>query len=354
MGVLREQGKDSSLVKIVPQLPGCDRLCPVRREVGKPPPALLDGHTLPQQKGRKLVKAGSLGKCLPYRPAQLRLVRFKLGGLGRLSGGFSGGVLFIKGKLPFLLRPVFTLGHSVLTAMQEVNLIQIFPVAHLHDFGLEIFHSCVCAAVLHAAFCVRWSVHVGQKRDSFNPQAVYDDMHMNVARVIVSVRVGADNGLVSGEMLFAKFLAQRLCLINGQAVVRSVPWVEADDIVVGLHIFPFLVFAIAEIGAHTGYGKIFIAAVQRGKAVVLTGDKPPVFIKGRLHGKLVMLKGKVLLGCPVVGIFRADMFECCQRLHLLSARLQTSRLQGRIWRRVPRRKGCCRVRRIRSDTGQSD
>ena len=159
-----------------------------------------------------------------------------------------------------------------------------------------------------------------------------NDMHMDIAAVVVSVRVGADNGLVSGEMLFAKFLAQRLCLINGQAVVRSVPWVEADDIVVGLHIFPFLVFAIAEIGAHTGYGKIFIAAVQRGKAVVLTGDKPPVFIKGRLHGKLVMLKGKVLLGCPVVGIFIADMFECCQRLHLLSARLQTSRLQGRKWR----------------------
>ena len=127
-----------------------------------------------------------------------------------------------------------------------------------------------------------------------------------------------------------------------------------DRIVVGLHIFPFLVFAIAEIGAHTGYGKIFIAAVQRGKAVVLTGDKPPVFIKGRLHGKLVMLKGKVLLGCPVVGIFRADMFECCQRLHLLSARLQTSRLQGRKWRLGLRRTGRCTAHRIRSDTGQSD
>ena len=36
-GVLCKQGKDSSLVKIVPKLPGCDRLCPVRREVGKPP-----------------------------------------------------------------------------------------------------------------------------------------------------------------------------------------------------------------------------------------------------------------------------------------------------------------------------
>ena len=354
VGVLREQGKDSSLVKIVPQLPGCDRLCPVRREVGKPPPALLDGHTLPQQKGSKLVKAASLGKCLPYRPAQLRLVRFKLGGLGRLSGGFSGGVLFIKGKLPFLLRPVFTLGHSVLAAMQKVNLIQIFPVAHLHDFGLEIFHSCVCAAVLAAVLRVRWSVHVGQKRDGFNPQAVYDDMHMNVARVIVPVRVGADNGLVSGEMLVAKFLAQRLRLINGQTVVRSVPWVKADDIVVGFHIFPFLVLAIAEIGAQTGNSKIFFAAVQRGKAVALTGNKPPVFIKGGFHGKLVMLKSEVGFRCSVVGIFRADMFECCQQLHPLSARLQTSRLQGRKWRLGLRRTGRYTVRRIRSDTGQSD
>ena len=238
--------------------------------------------------------------------------------------------------------------------MQEVNLIQIFPVAHLHDFGLEIFHSCVCAAVLAAVLRVRWSVHVGQKRDGFNPQAVYDDMHMNVARVIVPVRVGADNGLVSGEMLVAKFLAQRLSLINGQTVVRSVPWVKADDIVVGFHIFPFLVLAIAEIGAQTGNSKIFFAAVQRGKAVALTGNKPPVFIKGGFHGKLVMLKSEVGFRCSVVGIFRADMFECCQQLHPLSARLQTSRLQGRKWRLGLRRTGRYTVRRIRSDTGQSD
>ena len=89
------------------------------------------------------------------------------------------------------------------------------------------------------------------------------------------VRVGADNGLVSGEMLVAKFLAQRLRLINGQTVVRSVPWVKADDIVVGFHIFPFLVLAIAEIGAQTGNSKIFFAAVQRGKAVASRGTSRP-------------------------------------------------------------------------------
>ena len=168
------------------------------------------------------------------------------------------------------------------------------------------------------------------------------------------VRVGADNGLVSGELLSAKFLAQRLRLINGQSIVCSVPWVKADDVVVGLHIFPFLVLAIAEIGAQTGNSKIFFAAVQSGKAVVLTGDKPPGFVQCGLHGKLVMLKSEVLLGCSVVGIFRADMFECCQPLHLLSARLHTSRRQGRKWRLGLRRTGRCTVRRIRSDTGQSD
>ena len=93
---------------------------------------------------------------------------------------------------------------------------------------------------------------------------------------------------------------------------------------------------------------------KEDKTLVLTRNKPPVFIKGGLHGKLVMLKSKVLLGCSVVGIFRADMFECCQPLHLLSARFQTSRRQGRKWRLGLRRTGRCTVRRIRSDTGQSD
>ena len=353
VGVLREQGKDSSLVKIVPQLPGCDRLCPVRREVGKPPPALLDGHTLPQQKGRKLVKAASLGKCLPYRPAQLRLVRFKLGGLGRLSGGFSGGVLFIKGKLPFLCRPVFPFGYPFLAAVQEVDLVKPLPVAHLHDFTLEIFHSGVGAAVLAALPCVGWSVHVGQKRDFINPQGVDDDMHMDIAAVVMPVRVGAYKGLVSGEMLFAELLAQLLRPVYGQAVVCPVPWVKADDIVVAFHIFPFLVFLIAEIGSHTGNSEILAPAVKGRNAVILPRYQPPVFIKGGLHGKLVMLKCEIGFRCAIVGIFRADMFECCQQRHPLSARLQTLGQQGRKPPPVPPRQAAGRGCATRSASGLS-
>ena len=79
-GVLLQNGKDSGAVKVVAQFPGGNGLRPVRREVGKPPPALLDSHALPQQQRRKLVKAGGGGKGFPYGLPQLLLVRFKFCG----------------------------------------------------------------------------------------------------------------------------------------------------------------------------------------------------------------------------------------------------------------------------------
>ena len=44
--------------------------------------------------------------------------------------------------------------------------------------------------------------------------------------------------------------------------------------------------------------------------------EPPGFVKGGLHGKLVMLKGQIGFGGSIVGIFRADMLDRCHRLHL--------------------------------------
>ena len=172
--------------------------------------------------------------------------------------------------------------------------------------------------MLAADFRIGRPVHVGQERHFLNPQAVYDNMHMNVAAVVMPVRVGADKGLVAGKMLFTELFPQRLRPVYGQAVVRPVPRVKADDVVVAFHIFPPLVFLIAEIGPHTRNGKILPVAVQRGQPVVLAGDKPAGFIKDGLHGKLVMLKEKILLGGSVVGVFRVDMLECCQPRHLLS------------------------------------
>ena len=131
--------------------------------------------------------------------------------------------------------------------MQKVDLIEIFPVTQLHDFGFEVFHRRVCAAVFAPGAGVCRSVHVRQERNFLYPQRIDNDMHMDIAAVVVSVRVGADNGLVSGKLLPAKFLAQRLRPVYGQAVVHRVPWVKADNVVVAFYIFPLLVLPIAEI-----------------------------------------------------------------------------------------------------------
>ena len=198
-------------------------------------------------------------------------------------------------------------------------------MAQLHDLGFEIFHRRVGTAVLASGFCVRWSVHVGQQRHIFDPQTVDDDMHMDVAGLVMPVRVGADDRLMTGKLLPAKPLAKLLRLIHGQPVVRAVPRVKADNVMVALDILALLILAIAEVGAHTGNCKIFLAAVQRGNAVILSRHKPPVRVQRRLHGKLIVRKGQVFFSVAVVGVFRADMFERCQRLHLPFPEPQTSK-----------------------------
>ena len=48
---------------------------------------------------------------------------------------------------------------------------------------------CVCAAVFAPGAGVCWSVHVGQERYFRYPQRIDNDMHMDIAAVVVSVRV---------------------------------------------------------------------------------------------------------------------------------------------------------------------
>ena len=154
-------------------------------------------------------------------------------------------------------------------------------------------------------------------------------MHMDVAGLVMPVRVGADDRLMTGKLLPAKPLAQLLRLVHGQPIVRAVPWVKADDVVVALYVLFLLIFSIAEVGAHTGNCKIFLAAVQGGNTIILSRHEPPLLVQRGLHGKLVVRKGQVFFCVAVVGIFRADMFERCQRLHLPFPEPQTSKRRDR-------------------------
>ena len=103
-------------------------------------------------------------------------------------------------------------------------MVKPLPVAHLHDFGLEVAQGRVGTAVLAPGFRDGWPVHVGQERDFLYPQRIDNDMHMDIAAVVLPVRVGAYKGLVAGNMLGAKLtLAQFLRPVYGQAVVPGRP-----------------------------------------------------------------------------------------------------------------------------------
>ena len=60
---------------------------------------------------------------------------------------------------------------------------------------------------------------------------------------------------------------------------------------VAFHVLPLLVLSVFQIGVHTRYGEIFITTIQRGNAVIVTENKPPVPVQRGLHGKLVMPGG---------------------------------------------------------------
>ena len=77
---------------------------------------------------------------MAYGLPQMVFVGFKLGLPGCNALGKQGGVLLVQLGLPLALRPVFTLGHFVFAAIQEVDLVKPLPVAHLHDFAAEIPH----------------------------------------------------------------------------------------------------------------------------------------------------------------------------------------------------------------------
>ena len=102
-------------------------------------------------------------------------------------------------------------------------------------------------------------------------------------------------------MLFAVGQPQRLRPVNGQAIVGCVPWVKADDIVVALNVLPFAVLAVPQSCPYAGPGKILTPTIQRVQPVVLPGNEPLGFVKGGLHGKLVMLKGQIGFGGSIVG-----------------------------------------------------
>ncbi len=115
------------------------------------------------------------------------------------------------------------------------------------------------------------------------------------------------------------------------------------------------IFALAdELGA--GAYRDFL----KGKSVVLFFPNTSIRTRVTFEKGIYLLGGQPIL-FPNETLDKKEnlrdvcgYLERCQRLHLLSARLQTSRRQAPLWRLVPLLRGRYKVRRTHSDSGQSD
>ena len=84
--------------------------------------------------------------------------------------------------------------------------------------------------MLLARFPVARLVHEGLPFHGADTQAADDDVDVDVSRTVVTVRVGADDGGMTGEIFLAELQAKGLRPLHGQAVLYCVLRVEADDI----------------------------------------------------------------------------------------------------------------------------
>ena len=134
------------------------------------------------------------------------------------------------------LRPILALRNMVALGFQQVDLVQVGLLTHFHDCDTEVPEHGRSAAVLLACFPVARIVHEGLPFHGADTQAADDDVDVDVPGTVVTVRVGADDGGMTGEVVLAELQAKGLRPLHGQAVLRCILRVEADDIMVGLHV----------------------------------------------------------------------------------------------------------------------
>ena len=113
------------------------------------------------------------------------------------------------------LRPILALRNMVALGFQQIDLVQVGLLAHLHDCDTEVPEHGRGAAVLLARFPVARLVHEGLPFHGADAQAADDDVDVDVPGTVVTVRVGADDGGMTGEVVLAELQAKGLRPLHG-------------------------------------------------------------------------------------------------------------------------------------------
>ncbi len=123
---------------------------------------------------------------------------------------------------------------------------------------------------------------------------------MDVACGVMTVRVGADDYLMPGEILPGKIHGKSLGAFRGQPILIPVTWIEAYDVMVGFNIFPVLVFVEEGIGGFTLSSESEGVTANALDQKFVTGYLTSIFIEDGFIGKLIVLQREVVNGCIIV------------------------------------------------------
>ena len=211
------------------------------------------------------------------------------------------------------LRPILALRNMVALGFQQIDLVQVGLLAHLHDSDTKVPEHGRSAAVLLARFPVARLVHEGLPFHGADTQAADDDVDVDVPGTVVTVRVGADDGGMTGEVVLAELQAKGLCLLHGQAVLYCVLRVEAHNVVMGLHVLPPAVFAVLAVGDQAGHSKRRFAALKGVEQVRIPQLGSALLIQNGQTSVLVMLEREIALSSGIVRVFRGHA-DCSRRL----------------------------------------
>ena len=142
-----------------------------------------------------------------------------------------------------------------------------------------------------------------------------ENSSVDVPGTVVTVRVGTDDGGMTGEVVLAELQAEGLRPLHGQAVLYCVLRVEAHNVVMGLHVLPPAVLAVLAIGKQTGHSERGFAALKGVEQVRIPQLRFAVLILKLLSGERIVLVDQVRFDGGVVRVFRGDMLERCHTVH---------------------------------------
>ena len=157
--------------------------------------------------------------------------------------------------------------------------------------------------MLHALAPVAGLLHIGLAFHFPCSDAAKHDVDMDVSRMVMPIRVGADDGRMTGKVFFTEVQAESLCFFHGQAVVGCISGVKADDILVALDIVRVVVLVVLSVCQQTGCCKGEIATLKRIEQVGFPQLRLALFIQKLLSGERIVLVNEVRFDGSVVRVF---------------------------------------------------